>query len=467
MAKLNPKNSLDGRFDKEKTLPNGAFAAKQSNYDVLRRLVLACMLWEDNAYVDGVKTAEQIADLIPKCDAKQVADLVVETRQNQKLRHIPLFMIVEMLKYADHKKYVANIIPQVCTRVDMMTDLLALYWSENANKPIPAQLKKGLAKAFVKFDEYNFAKYNRDNVVKLRDVMFLCHPKPVDEAQAEVFKRIASNTLQTPDTWEVALSSGANKKDTWTRLVKEGKLGGLAMLRNIRNMKDSGVDKSVIVYGLNTIKSAMLLPLDFMKTNTVNPEFSREIEDVMLRSYENLPKLTGRTLIIVDVSGSMGSNISGKSDFTRKDAAKAMAMLAVSTCESYEIVCTAGSDSKGEGAHEHIKYPMKGFGLFNQIDNTNSRIGGGGIFTRQCLEWCKKNIEGDFDRIIVFSDSQDCDKINPIAKPYGKNNYIIDVSSHKRGINYKGVWTGEISGWSEKFLNFIAASEGIENQFED
>ncbi|HRT03639.1 MAG TPA: hypothetical protein P5513_06830, partial [Candidatus Diapherotrites archaeon] len=98
---------------------------------------------------------------------------------------------------------------------------------------------------------------------------------------------------------------------------------------------------------------------------------------------------------------------------------------------------------------------------------TQGNLGYGGIFTRQCLEWCKETLGTDFDRIIIFSDSQDCDLPSKnIPKPFGKYNYICDISAHTKGINYKGVWTAEISGWSEHFLTFIAAYEGIENTFQ-
>ena len=97
------------------------------------------------------------------------------------------------------------------------------------------------------------------------------------------------------------------------------------------------------------------------------------------------------------------------------------------------------------------------------------RIGGGGIFTRQCLEWCKDKFKDKkFDRIIIFSDSQDCDYPEKrVPKPFGTYNYIVDVSAHTRGVNYKGVWTAEVSGWSESFITFIAALEGLENKFEE
>lgn len=264
------------------------------------------------------------------------------------------------------------------------------------------------------------------------------------------------------------LSTGKDKKQAWQMLIENQKIGGLAMLRNIANMKRADVDRRIIQQGLQNLKSSMLLPLDFLKTARMNPEFERDIEDSMLASYANLPKLPGKTLFIVDVSGSMSAPMSSKSDFTRYDAACAMAMLAVNQCEDYEIVTTAGNDGRREGAHEHIKYPQKGFGIIQQIKDTNKRIGGGGIFTRQCLNWCKSHAGKEFDRIIVFSDSQDCDHPTlRIPEPYGTYNYICDVSADTKGVNYRGKWTAGISGFSKHFLTYIAALEGIENKFEE
>lgn len=79
-----------------------------------------------------------------------------------------------------------------------------------------------------------------------------------------------------------------------------------------------------------------------------------------------------------------------------------------------------------------------------------------------------ERLAGEFDRIIVFSDSQDCDYPDKrVPKPFGKHNYICDVSSELHGVNYRGVWDVEISGFSEHFLAFIAACEGIENTFDE
>lgn len=448
--------------------------AAQSNIDLLRRAVLANLLWEDIAYMDGKSVSEEIKRLIPLCDPVDVANLCIEARLVQKLRHTPLFIAVEMCKYDNTRSYVKDILPRIITRADMITDFVALYW-ENGKCPICNSAKKGLAKAFHNFNEYKFAKYDRDTPIKLRDVMFMVHPKPENDLEKELFNKIAERKLDTPETWEVLLSfahTDEEKCAVWTKLIKEGKLGGKAMLMNIRNMQKVSVPRPIIVEGLSKINSTMLLPLDFLKAKMTSDGLDKEIEDVMLRSYEKLPKLPGKTLFIVDASGSMDATVSSNSYFTRLHQAEAICMLAINQCEDCEVVCTAGNDGQLKEAHEWIKYPSKGFDLFNQINSVRSKIGWGGIFTYQCLEALRKEVKdiNEYDRIIIFSDSQDIDVSlgkNVKPRPFGKHNYICDVSCHTHGINYKGIWTAEISGWSEHFLTYIAAYEGIENKFDE
>lgn len=468
MSKLNP-STKGNSMDKDVRLAGGtgAYAAKSSNIDMLRRLVLANLLWEDIAYADGESVSEAISSLIPKCNAEDVAKLAVECREKQKLRHTPLFIAAEMTKYDSHKVYVKDILPRIITRADMLCDFLAIYWKDKKH-PLANCVKRGLAEAFHNFDEYQFAKYDRDAVIKLRDVIRMVHPTPRDEDESALFKRIKERTLKTPDTWEVAISavSADKKADEWTRLIQEKRLGGLAFLRNMANFVNNKVKRSVVEEGLKNLKGSMLLPLDYIKAAKMASGYTREIEDAMISSYKHLPKLPGKTLFILDKSGSMGRSISSKSGFTRLDVACAMAMLASNVCEDFSLVVTAGDDWRKVHASVAVDCPPRGFAMSQVVDRCN--VGGGGIFTRQVLEWSRDHFKNDeFDRIIVFSDSQDCDwPSKQTPKPFGKYNYICDVSAEERGINYRGVWTAEISGWSEHFLTYIAAFEGLENKFE-
>lgn len=474
MSKLNPSTKGSGKKGSTSEIRlaggQGAKAAAQDDFALLKRCVLANLLWEDTAYQDGELIADQIRKLVPKCNGHDVATLTVMARKEQKLRHTPLFLATLMCKH--HREYVEATLKEIITRPDQLTDFLAVYKTEKERqggkkgvKPIANAAKRGLAACFNKFNEYQFAKYDRDGEIKLRDVMRLVHPQPL-EGQQELFKKVRDRTLTPPDTWEVALSAGKDKRETWTRLIEEGKLGGLAFLRNLRNMKDVMVDANVIKTGLSKLKTGMLLPLNFFAAVKYAPEFKAEIQNLMLRTYEGMPKLPGLTVMVIDASGSMMTPVSAKSQFDRFEAAQAMAVIGQHACERLDIWGTASKWTK-------IDYPKTGFDLVEQMNKWKDYgphfLGGGGIYTRRTLEDIRKSMGKVVpDRIIVFSDSQDCESASSrTPNPFGKHNYIVDVGNHTHGINYKGLWTAEISGWSEHFLQYIMAYEGISNVIDE
>lgn len=437
----------------------GNYAAHQDEESLLRRCVLANLLWEDSFYVNGESVVDKIKGLIPQVNPQIVADLAFEARTKQKLRHIPLLLVREMCRYPSHKNLVGSLLPRIIQRADEITEFVSLYWKDG-KEPLSKQAKVGLAEAFTKFDEYHFAKYDRDTVVKFRDVLKMIHGKP-PLGKEGLYHRIITRTLATPDTWEVALSRGDNKKDTWERLIIDGKLGALAFLRNLRNMSQVGVDRDIIREGLLLLNPSRLLPINFLVAVKESPQWVKELDLLMLKGLQSTSKLPGHTILVVDVSGSMAGSISSKSTLSRFDAACALAIIASETTESVSIYATAGDDLRRVGKTEFIPL-VRGFELQSRIVSAADSLGGGGIFTRQALEYIRGVERSTPDRIIVFSDSQDCDYPDRrLPSPFGKKNYICDVSSHVHGINYQGIWTAEISGWSEHFLDYIRGIEGI------
>lgn len=460
--KLN-RDAEDARIDRTVRLAGGygMNPAVQSPEEQLRRSVLTCLLWEDAYYKSGSEIAKTIKELAKQVSPEFLAQLIIEARTKQKLRHVPLYLTVLMSEMGgDYRQLVSKTLYNVINRADELAETLAIYWKDG-RKPLGKQIKTGLANAFSKFNEYQFAKYNRDSQIKLRDVMFLVHPKPSNEAETELFKKIADDTLAVPDTWEVALSTGKDKKETFERLILEHKLGALAFLRNLRAMENAGVSREIIKHGFETINPKWLLPINYYSAYKASPRWVAEIEKLMLAGYSNAQKLPGKTILVIDVSGSMGSPISNKSSLTREEVASAMAMMVREVCEDVQIYITAGNDLTE--VHSTALIPAhRGFGLIDAIKDRERFVGGGGIFTRQCLEYIKRQ-ENTADRIIIFSDSQDCDTHSKkLPEPFGKTNYIVDVSSYEHGVNYKGVWTAEISGWSEYFIPYIFALEGYQ-----
>lgn len=465
MASMNAKTKRSHIYNHDVKLAGGQgmTAAKQVAEQQLRRLVMACLLWENNAYCDGKTVVEGICELIPQVEPHIVVQIAIEARYEQKLRHVPLLICREMAKHDKHKIFVRSTLAKVINRPDEITEFLFLYWKDNGKKTISAQVKKGLADAFKKFDEYQLSKYNRDGKeISLRDVLFLCHAKPENPEQEALWKRLINNELKTSDTWEVGLSaakSAEEKRGVWERLIENRKLGASALLKNLRNMQQVGVARSVIARGLAECKTSMLLPLDFLKAAQYAPDYQRELEDLMCRCAAQYPKLPGWTIFVLDVSGSMHSALSAQSQFNRMSAGVAMTILAAEMCEHCTIYVTAGNDGTRTHATTKIRN-YRGFALTNEIHHANTRVGGGGIFTRQCMDFIRENEKETPDRVIVFSDSQDCDRPGSgLPNPPGKHNYIVDVSSHRHGVGYSGVWDAEISGWSEHFLLFIAELE--------
>jgi len=453
-----PDNRLAGGY--------GPMAAKSTDENKLRRLVMSCLLWEDCAYIDGVSITEQIKELVPMVPANIVANMATEARYTQKLRHVPLLLAREMAKYDSHKGFVADILTKVCKRPDETTEFLSLYWADNSGKKtLSAQVKKGLAEAVKRYDEYQLGKWaSAKKEIKLRDVLRLTHPRPLNQGQSKLFSEVKNGTIATPDTWEVGLSAAKSqdeKKAVWERLINTGKLPAFAFMKNIRNMEDVGVSRHLISKAFNECHPDMLLPIDFLRAYQNSKDWGREIEDLMYRCAAQWPKLKGHTIFVVDVSGSMHESLSAKTDYNRQDMAAALAVLATECCEHISVYATAGDDYRRVHQTKKVK-PLRGFALVQQLREVASELGGGGIFTRQCCEFLRKHEEKP-DRIIIFSDSQDCDHPGSGSpNPHGYRNYIVDVSSHQRGINYSGVWTAEISGWSEQFLRFIAETENCQ-----
>src|SRR5215475_8832834 len=260
----------------------GAPARNLSLEMQLRRSVLACLLWETQFYEDGVEIAGRIAELVPKVAAEKVAALAIEAREQMKLRHAPLLLVREMARHQTHRALVSETLARIVQRADELAEFIAIYWKDG-RVPLSGQVKKGLAAAFPKFDEYQLAKYDRGGPIKLRDVLFLCHAKPRDQAQAAVWKRLVWGRLTTPDTWEVALSSGADKREAWVRLLREQKLGALALLRNLRNMRESGVDESLLRKALSEMSTARVLPFRFLAAARYAPQWEEALEQAMLK----------------------------------------------------------------------------------------------------------------------------------------------------------------------------------------
>ena len=444
---------------------NTPTAGRYSNFELLRRVTLANLLFESNYYQSSDSIMKQIEELVPKVPPEDVVSLAIECRFEQKLRHTPLWLLLLVHEY--HQYPIRVPLAKIATRPDMLMDILAMHKTRKGQlKPIPQSLKKGLAMAFNNYDQYQIAKYKKSKLdLSLVDVVNLVHPRPT-EKNAHALKLLVDGVLPAPNTWEVALSQGESKKSTFIRMIEERSLGSLAILRNLKNMQEAYINRRQIQNAISQVKSSWLTPLNFLAAQRAAPQHTHDLNQAMKRCFADT-QIPGTTILAIDVSGSMGLLTSQTSGFSRMDLAFAMAALGSYIFEDLMLVFTAGDDSSRKGKHV-VWSNNKGLGIVHDYKGLFDSLGGGGIFTHQLTKWLiDKGYAKDADRLVVISDSQDIDvhygsKNLPDTSPY-KYSYIIDISTHTHGIK-TSVWTAEINGWSDKLFHYIAAIENIQSE---
>lgn len=429
------------------TTHNGAPAVEVTPEEQLRRSVMACMLWEDTFYESGVKIADRITSLVGKVDPRFAAHVALEARTKGNLRHAPLLVLAALSETARGPEFgpvMVKALEDTILRADELSEFVAIYW-RNGKRPLSASVKKGLAKAFRKFNAYQLGKYNRDGAVKLRDVLFLTHAKPTSDVQAETWKKLADGTLESPDTWEVNLSAGKDKGETFTRLLKEGNLGYLALLRNLRNMAQSGVDAGLIKEAILARKNGAdrVLPFRFVAAERAVPgKFTDVLDKALIATIADLPVLEGVTTVLVDVSGSMASPVSGKSDISRYEAAATLAQM----IPGHKRIIAFGTQT-------HEVKPRPGLKGVQEIIQAHSRCGGG-TNIGHAVQVARQS---PTDRLIVITDEQSSDTVKEPEE--FRRAYMINVAAYQNGVGYGRKWT-HIDGFSESVLRYIHTIEG-------
>lgn len=440
-----------------------------SPIQALERSVLANLLWEDEFYEDGVSIGDRIKTLCAQVTPEQLAALAIKARSQFNLRHVPLLLLTQLVKHS-RGKMVGDTITAVIQRADEIAEFMSLYLGGADRRitkvKIAKQVKRGLQAAFQKFDAYQLAKYDRDYSISLADVAFLVHAKPKKEEmtglaakakpiiksnykRGEVARHLHSNLfklvtgkLPRPDTWESKLVGGADKCETFTRQLKERKLGYLALLRNLRGMLEAGVDRDLVIKGIQERRGAdRVLPFRYVAAARACPSLERYIDTALLESLAGAQKLPGRTVLLVDVSGSMDDPLSSKSDLKRIDAAATLASMVVGD----DVRVFSFSDRLTECPY---RLGMAGVDAIIKSQSHSSTRLAEAVTLLNTLQ---------YDRIIVITDEQST-SYNRTPDPQGKG-YMINVASNKNGVGYKK-WT-HIDGFSEQVLRYIFESESV------
>ncbi len=322
----------------------------------------------DQFYEAADTRVTRLRELIARNDPHLVARLAVYAREQLHLRSVPLVLAVELARLHRGDSLVSRLVARIVQRADEIPELLAYYAQANGRTGaktmgrLSKQVQRGLALAFNRFDAYQLAKYDRAGAaVRLRDALFLVHPKPRDEAQQAIFNHLVAGTLPVPYTWEtelsaagqVAYASPAERQAaitrTWETLVASGRLGYMALLRNLRNLLEANVSAETLALVCTTLADpgqvarARQLPFRFLAAyrevlalakGTAAPVL-KALETAIVGSARNLRGFGPETRVVIacDVSGSMQQPISPRSKVLLYDVGLVLAMLLQSRCQ--------------------------------------------------------------------------------------------------------------------------------------
>ena len=421
----------------------GGTAARETAKQQLKRSVMTCLLWEDGFYEDGVEIATRILDLARQVSIPDLCAIAVDARHAMFLRHVPLLLSLALIERGrgdavtpEIRHQIVATIASVLYRADEPGELISMY-KALGGKTIPRLMKQAINAALPKFNEYMLAKYSRrGDAVTTRDVLRICRPKPANDEQSALWKGVVARTLATPDTWETALSSGADKAATWRRLLRDKKLGGLAALRNLRNMQQAGLSVAEISDGLRLCDYGYVLPFRFIAAARHAPALEPVLEELLFKKLEADRRGGGNTIILVDVSGSMDNPMSEKSDMRFIDAACGVAMVGRELFENVRVF--SFSNALVEVA------PRRGFALRDAIVQSQAH---GGTYLGAAIAQLPP-----CDRLIVITDEQSAD-----AARYNGHGFIVDVAANQKGVS-NGTLT-RINGFSENIFRYIAEVE--------
>lgn len=470
----------------------------------------------DSFYEKNEARLERFRILIAKCEPLFVGKLAVYARTKMYMRSVPLVLVTELAKLHSGDNLVARVTDGVIGRADEITELLACYELLNERKGtkrlnrLSKQLQKGLSSAFNRFDEYQFGKYNRDGAIKLRDALFLVHPKAKDELQQLLFNKIVTGDLQTPYTWETELSAlGQMNFDSdeaktmafrakWEELIDSGKMGYMALLRNLRNIQEAGIsyvhfEKVCVRLGdAGEVAKAKQFPFRYLaayrelidpaatvqslakKLATSMQRGNRGYTGDLLDALEKAVQASAvnirgfdyetRALIACDVSASMQKPVSAKSKILLYDVGLMLAMLLHSRCKNVEVGMFGDS-------WKTITVPRSN--ILSNVQEFYRREGEVGYATNGYLvikDILSRRVR--MDKIMLFTDGQLWDssasgshiqtlwlrykkEVSPEAKLY-----LFDLQGYGQTplqILRNDVYL--IAGWSDKVFEVLAALE--------
>ncbi|MFD6312729.1 TROVE domain-containing protein [Streptomyces nigra] len=346
-------------------------------------LAVANFVSQKTFYESGADRDDRFAVLVRELavsDSEWTAGLLGWLRTEGNLRTAALVGAAEYVKArldAGACDGPANrrVVDSVLRRPDEPGELLA-YWTATYGRNVPKPVKRGIADAVRRlYSGKSLLKYDTASKgYRFGDILNLTHaaPDPAKPWQGELF-RYALDRRHHPETavppvsdavltahrelmavpvgqrralvaseggavrlaaagmtWEALAGwlQGPMDKAAWEAVIPS--MGVMALVRNLRNFDEAGVSDEVAarvaarISDSAEVARSRQFPFRYLAAYRHAPSlrWAYPLEQALGHSLANVPALPGRTLILVDRSGSMfWSRLSDRSELNRADAA--------------------------------------------------------------------------------------------------------------------------------------------------
>lgn len=464
MARFNKK--LDKNRKKTTNLAGGV-AFEMSEKQELVHAVLTTFL-EDKFYESSDERIERINELVGGIDPEFTARLAAFARTQFNMRSASHLLIASLdEQWATGDDLIKRAIVASAVRPDDLTEIASATISEDG--VLSKQVKRGIRNALLKFDRYQLAKYRGENKqISLVDLFNLTHPKVqhASKEQAQAWDDLINGNLKSTDTWETKISASKSeeeKKENWEELVLSGKIGYMALLRNLNNLLSSGVSKEVISAAAQRlsdpeqVKKSRQLPFRFYTAYQMvkgNKELSDAISYALDISVSNAPSFDGDVLIAIDGSGSM--------DGEPIEIATIFGATLYKNSKDVDLITFSGDATEWHG---NSRMPV-----VNITEDIIRTLEFGGTNTSSVFEWAARQSNKDYKNIIIISDSESWQDSSWYYRDRGGtqqalNNYRKKTDSNPNVycIDVQGYGTTDLqdnkvthfTGWSDKILTFM------------
>jgi len=405
----------------------GGRAYKESPELELVSLLLTSFA-EDKFYekaTDRFTRLEDLANVIP--DKKFIGQAAIYTRTVFGMRSISHVLSAYIMACIKGEEWTKRYYDKVFYRPDDMSETLA-YYIKKWKAPIPNSFKKGVALALARFSEYSLAKYRGESKeYKLVDLINICHPKATPKIE-----KLVKGELKSTDTWETKVSAAGKsenkveaKKEAWLDLLKEGKLGYFALIRNINNILELKDEEAITLLknqlvNEGAIKKSLVLPFRlhtaYKEAGVKNYGVAEALNKAMEISLSNVPKFSGKNLIAIDASGSM----SGR---PWEIATMFATALFKANPENTDIVIFSTGNKMHKPGFNTFIGTMQGFPF----------LSGGTDFTQ-----IFRPLTQAYDRIFVLTDMQGWKEDSRVSLGYGYGGwYNGEDALKKSATNYR------------------------------